>query len=360
MNSLSPPKTDFFRSLALVVITVGLFFIVLDLGLRAWLFKGNAAAIPVDIQSPSVLSLKLEELGRFEGKRVVLLGDSLIFGQAMAIHGDNDWREHTLDAVLRRRLEQVFPDSKVLVLNLGINGVLPCDLSRMVDMVLDYSPDLIIMDINLRAFSSDFQKKGGHHARPWLAEMRGPWDLVTGDMTPGLAQRYWTLYRARDFLQTLVLGSNPEEFAKKVRSQLTDSLKPKNDSSTGPIDDTMVLLMKAKKRYSRITLTADNPQVEALKVAMKQLNKAGQSTLLFYAVENPEQLPFIISGKRYQSFLSDLEKIIGQNTGSQIRFIRPDNKVLTGNYLDQIHVDALGYQMLADELWPVIKELLDL
>ena len=63
------------------------------------------------------------------------------------------------------------PDRPVLVMNLGINGALPQDLLRLSGLVASCRVDLLVMDVGMRAFSSDFAAADAQWSRSWLAHM---------------------------------------------------------------------------------------------------------------------------------------------------------------------------------------------
>src|SRR5437763_16600482 len=118
----------------------------------------RATALPdrvVDIQHPATLAAKLDRLRAVPGPKVVLLGDSLVYGGTLAEHGDRDWRAHGLGEQLAAELRDR-PGWPPFVMNLGIHGARPADLEYLIPLVMASGVDWIVFDVHLRPFSSDF------------------------------------------------------------------------------------------------------------------------------------------------------------------------------------------------------------
>ena len=149
------PTNRFGRELVGISLFLLAFFAALDVVVGRWLWKPVVDDQLVEPCSPMMLQLKLDALGRHSGYRVALIGDSVILGLCLKDHGDPNWKEHTLASVLQKRFDTEFPDANVLVVNLGLNGALPCDLALVAEQLKNAKPDLVIADIGLRAFSSE-------------------------------------------------------------------------------------------------------------------------------------------------------------------------------------------------------------
>lgn len=341
-----------------IAFVIIIFFVGLDVALRIVLFSWQVIDLPVDIQSPATLSLKLQRLETFDGVKVALLGDSLIYGHAMAEHGDTKWREHDLATLIQKRLQTKSPGMHSLALNLGMNGATVCDVKLALGLVLEALPDLVIMDLTLRSFSEDFNPEKERLTRPWLADMRSTYDWDTGFWTPRFAEHYWMLYRSRNFLQYLILGAPPEIFARQQRDALIKRLTKDKFASMERLDANFLLIMQAKKRFESVSLSEDSAQVQCLKDILALLDRKKQSALFFYATENPGVRPSILDQGRYDRLLQRLQEIVDTHAGEHVRFISPVYYAPASRYLDQVHVDAKGYEMLLETLWPYIEKSL--
>src|SRR5260370_41796291 len=87
----------------------------------------------VDIQHPTTLMAKLDRLRSAPGPKIVLVGDSLIYGGILEEFDDPDWREHGLAEQLAVELRER-PGYHPFVMNLGINGALPADLEYLIPL----------------------------------------------------------------------------------------------------------------------------------------------------------------------------------------------------------------------------------
>jgi lysophospholipase L1-like esterase len=325
----------------------------------------------VDIQSPSTLYVKLEALRQFKGTKIVVLGDSLIFGRAMRDKGDKDWQEHTLSSQLQRDLTEKYPDRPVMVSNLGMNGTLPADLEQLVRIVTPLKPDLIIFDLSLRSFSRDFGSDGDA-TRNWLSDLRispnghyaatssraGLEALIRDQMV-----NHWYFYRIRDLLQTLLFGGQPVTLFTGARNAIDDwfktGAKAKTDRGQGDLDD-IVLLMRSRSRYANIDLAADNPQRQALDRLLQRLSTEDQAAIIFYATENPQLLPQLLPPPKFEDLQRQLAEIITPATSARRVFVGPLSIFSPGNFIDHVHLNRNGYERLSRELGRRANEVLGL
>lgn len=358
----NPYRTDaarhaFLMRLAMSVAALVAIIAVADVLLRVMVPATGIIQQTVDIQTPATLYLKLEEIRKFEGMKVVVLGDSLIFGRTMRDKGDKDWQKHTLASQLQRALIDKYPGRPVLVSNLGMNGTLPADLDNLVRIVLPLKPDLIIFDLTLRSFSRDFDRDNDAETRPWLDDLsvtaNGNYSSATGRAEIGrLIQdqlvNHWFFYRLRDFLQSLLFGGNPVTFFTSTRNAIDDWLRPRAKGNESDLDD-LVLLMRARSRYANIDLAADNPQRQALDRTMKRLADAGQKALIFYATENPKVLPELLPKEKFDELQLQLARIIDPKPPSRV-FVGPLAVYSASDFIDHVHLNQGGYARLRDEL----------
>jgi len=343
----------------------------LDGLLQRCLWSSQVIHEPVDIQSPMTLYTKLKSLRAFEGYKVAVLGDSVVFGQSMQEHGDEEWRQHTLSALLEKRLRRTIEDP-VLVLNLGMNGALPADVERITRLVVGCDVDLVVFDVSLRSFSEDFSKPGSVLSRPWLAEVamdeEGRFCTVSGgsawsstieaNIADFLANR-WSLYRMRDLLQQRYLGGQPRRVMTRLWNTCNRRLDADRSSTDGDVGDQLVLQMKARSRYGSVNMRPENKQRQALRRTLSLLSSRNQPTVVFYAKEKPRAIPRLMDSGRYRRLLRELGAIIenadGKRNGGLISFIPPIPELMDEHYLDHVHVDQVGHALYAGAIWQAIK-----
>ena len=319
----------------------------------------------VDIRSPDALAAKLEYLRTFDGYKCALLGDSLIVGQSMRDHGDADWRAHTLNVLLDQRLRERVPGRPVLVMNLGSNGAVPADLEELARIIEPLAPDLIVADIGLRSFSGDFRGPD-RMTQPWLADFptpapdrpvvaadpnRHPVDRAIAD---GLAA-HWALYRTRDLQQGLAFDGSPRDAVARWRDAHArrEPARPAED-----VDTQVELLFKARSRYAGIDLGPGGEQRQAFERLLRRWAAGRARAVLFYAAENPDVRDELLPPERYAELRRELLDLIRPAISSRLGFHPGATDVPASRYLDHVHVDAGGYRMLADDLWPTIEQVM--
>ena len=326
--------------------------------------EGALAEAPIDIQTPNQLIIKLRQLQRFEGCKIVLLGDSLVYGGILKDFGDDDWHNHTLTPLLHEKFSAAYPGKKTLVMNLGINGALPADIECLSRLVVPCRPDLVILGTHLRHFSADFASEPTSMARPWLRDVHNegngsihyrPVSSRSGCRLDDTAAAWLgdrlSLFRNRDTIQALIKhGSLPE--------RLTDSRARWNGA--GPIAfksnverDPMILLLQFKKRFSTVSLDDEHCQVKACRRTLAYLKNQGQKSIVFYVKENPDQVDSVIDEDDHQRLYAQLVGMIHESAGPHFRYVPPIADLPANEFLDLSHVNHAGYEIIARSLFRV-------
>lgn len=353
--------------LAVIVIGLVVSLAVLDVVLRLTLPFSGLVRQTVDIQTPTTLYLKLDELRRFTGVKIVVLGDSLIFGRTMRDRGDKEWQGYTLSSQLERYLAPRFPNRPVMVSNLGMNGTLPTDLDELVRILLPVKPDLVVFDLTLRSFSRDFDADKSSQTREWLADFSineaGSYATTVRQTGVGRIIRdfivnQWYLYRIRDFMQAAIFDGEPVSFVAGLRNAIdnwfkTGDVQPEHNN----LDD-MVLLMQARSRYSNIDLNSDNPQRQALDRVLQRLTKAAQPALIFYATENPRILPQLLPAGTFRNPQNKLTEAISPALSPKLVYVGPLGTLAPENFIDHVHLNREGYRRLTEEIGARAEQML--
>lgn len=344
-------------AVALLVLLAGF-----DLVLGAVANRTRLLEDVVDIQSPATLFAKIDYFSRFDGLRVVFLGDSVVYGGTLREHNDRRWRRHNPARLLRNRLEAEFPGRKVCVMNLGLNGALPADLEQVARLMRNVRVDLWLFDVNLRSFSADFASPSALLSRPWLSRLDladGRFHLQPGEtwserLETGLSSllvNTSSLVRMHDFLQFRTLEGPPADRLRALRNRWS---KPDNSG----LDGELLLLLKARQRFDSITLKPDHPQRQALERLLGGLVNRRQKVVVFYARENPEVLEDLIERNRYKDLTSELRRVVEQYPPETVAYVPGVEAIPPESYLDHVHVDFAGYRILIEHLWPEVRRLL--
>ena len=238
-----------------------------------------------------------------------------------------------------------------MVLNLGINGALPADLELLTRQLALCGIDVLVLDTHLRPFSGDFTAPGEQMARPWLADLPLPEADVSGVTGTGL--RRSAVLAHRDLVQARVMHSRWMRTGSELRRRVI---------GTSSDDDNFlaeqVLLMKLKHRLASVDLSAENPQRLAMERLLGFATAQGIPTLVFYARENPELLSSLIDNESYAEHYAKLVAIIDADASPLRSYVPPVEALNPSLYLDFSHLDAQGYEILADAMMPELLRLL--
>lgn len=325
---------------AVAVLAIAL--VALDL-LAGGVTRGSKLADRVvDIQHPTTLLAKLDRLRDAQHPKVVLVGDSLVYGGILEEAGDADWRSHELGSQLAAELGTGW-----FVMNLGINGALPADLERLVPLVAACDVDGIVLDVHLRPFSTDFSPPDKQMSRPWLAEMsvdesgRVLWKPENGGIWSHLAG-FSPLARNRALIQENLAST-------QVAREPVLRAKP-TVSDTDTEIQLLVRLAQLKNRLKNLALAPDDPQAAALRRTLADLNGRGQRHVVFYARENPELLPDVTDVDEHARRFEQLTRLVRESQGPAGAFVPPLPELRAEHFIDFTHLNAAGYRLLARRL----------
>ncbi len=353
-----------FLRLARFCLPIILVLALIDVGLRLAARKSPLLEQVVDIQTPATLYAKLDYLRGFEGKKLVVLGDSVVYGRRMEDAGDANWRDHTIPAHLSRILQQQTPGDRVLSFNLGMNGALPADIEQVVRLLPLLNASCIISDISLRAFSTDFAAADARYSRPWLAGLRvdDQFNLRTVDLAqPHVARledtmrdfavTHWYLYRLRDFAQWRLLDGEPATAMRRLRDRVDQAFKGKPSAEPDDPFNEVMLTLKAKNRHDSINLDRGNPQVAALTKTLDTLASRNQCAVFFYATEEKKQLAELMSPARYADLQGKLSAIFAPYANKGIAYIGPLADIPAKYYIDYGHLTSPGNELVARSIY---------
>ena len=333
----------------------GMFWLCEAVATRATLAKELSERV-VDIQQPDALTAKIDSLRHLSGFKVVVAGDSLIYGETMRQFGDQQWRSHTLPAMLQQKLQPRLAGRPLHVINLGINGALPGDIEQVARLLKGCEIDVFVFDVHLRPFSRDFAAEPQRLARPWLR------DVVLGDSAlrydpkdKGIVSRiearasdglrtHWAPYRHRYAIQSEILDGDWAHSISHWRERLVAGKTPQ------PKVDLDILLLQMRDRLSSVDMKDDNPQVQALERTLKMLGQRRHQTIVFYAKENPALLFDVITQQRYHELCRQLKERIAAQAGKNCRVVTLGENLRPEHYLDFSHLNTTGYGILSDRI----------
>jgi hypothetical protein len=338
-----------FSVLASVVVLEGVARLIFGLS--------NLSNERVDIQSPYTLCAKIDHLRNYKGAKVVLLGDSVVYGSRLERH-TTQWRDGSLDANLRREPAIKSLAADVLVMNLGMNGALPVDQNDVLRLLTGARVDLLIMSVNLRSFSGDFADAASTRSRPWLKRVSID---AEGNCDPGSSNDDRTehtmasfvganlaLMKLAPYMQAYWLDGTPRDAVRASWKQLNERML-----ETDP-DEILVResfdQMQAAERYQSVDLSRTHPQIQALDTGLRAIASVARSAIVFYAQENPEARPNLLDDGRYHELRNQLDGLVTADVGHNVIYLSEVKELEPFLYADHVHPTAQGYQTLARAL----------
>lgn len=302
----------------------------------------------VDVQQPPTLLARLDRLRSAPSPKIVLLGDSLVYGEILAEFGDTDWRAHGLGEQLADALEERH-GRRPFVMNLGMNGALPADLEALVPLVVACDVDWVVFDIHLRPFSTDFSPPDRQMSRPWVREMsvgpdgRARWRPY--DPTAWLSGRaadHSAIWRNRGLVQEHVLST---QIGRRPALH-----PPAPVTETDAEIQSLVKLAQLKNRLKSLDLGPGGPQATALQRTLGGLAARGQRHVVFYAKEDPDLLAAVMACDEHAAHFERVAGLVRRAQGPTGVFVPPLPELQPEHFLDFTHLNADGYRLLARRL----------
>lgn len=319
--------------------------------------RSGIIAQAVDIVSPETYLAKLGLIRHHRGRTVAVIGDSQIVGETMSQRGDQSWRDHTLDRNIQRQLNLDPSLRDVLVVNLGINGLLPCDLRYVVHDALDAGASALVFNVGMRGFSSDFETAGTMSVRPWLARLcRKHGEVQLCDETSRLLNKS-RLYEITDLLQQRFLGGPLRDAIVTATDAAFDRwLRPAADSED--VENSLTLMIRARSRFDSVSFNSDRLQVEALYQTLEEIQARNAKSVVFYTTENNQEFDQIMDHDRAARIRSRILSFLARYASPILKVVPPLETIPPEHFLDFMHLDAQGYHIVAQRIAPLVSVLL--
>ena len=287
---------------------------------------------------------------------VVLVGDSLWYGETMAKHGNADWEDHTLDKKLAARL-----GGEAKVINLGMNGLLPREKLQLLRLLKEIGVDTVVVNTGLRSVSADFNSPN-EASRVWLKSLElSPsqsydWDDGSEDILHSVAHRanVW-ITNQLTFLNT-VARWRAKAF-RNAPSTLIDDIEglDRRKARTAQTDIkpimTPTMQLQARRRYKTATYdTTKSDQAKSL-LELAQLADSAFQIIIVYAQENPDEFSKLMDRDvAYSEKRRLADMLVGAKTRGGLVYIPTVEALETDDFLDLVHVNSRGYESYADAI----------
>jgi hypothetical protein len=354
-----------FKVLQGFIIMAALLFL-LDCMINKNMFQSRLLLQAFNTETPEVLFEKVNALQASHGKKIALIGSSLLGGSALA-NSDKNWRNHTFAQALARRFKK--QNSFISIAHFGLNGSTIADQEQIYSVISHSSPvDLLVVTINLECFSMNYSSEQKEYSRDWLKGIaEGKPNLFSIEPSQFFSNtnlffhrffmEHWSFYAYRDILQQLAFRDNPGVRIRNLAGKL-------NDSFSGVKQTKGTEYLQAKhKSYEDIRFNLDNRQIKAFERWLTLLEKRHQKAIILYVPENPGKIDSIIEHQRYLSTLASLNHFLKPFQGNYIKYVPMPVDFATTfpkkGYHDSIHLSASGIEAYSDQvLFPEVYKIL--
>src|SRR5258708_4090820 len=184
---------------------------------RHWDFTGDLTSLPeVEDRLASVSK---------NPRRIYLLGDSILGPTALKEHRIPFPRDHSLSISLQK---DAAPESRT-ILSLGADGLLLPDLEALGHEIEKYPPEQVLLVLNMRMFTREFEEGPKAISRTFLmadlppevaAQFKPVKAPETGEKVETWADLHWVLFRTCKLLKTLWYYPSQKDFFQSLLEKL--------------------------------------------------------------------------------------------------------------------------------------------
>jgi hypothetical protein len=244
----------------------------------------------------------------------------------------------------------------VLVVNLGVNGLLPADLKYVVHDALDAGASALVFNVSMRGFSSDFETADTMSVRPWLARLcRERGEAQPCDEKGRLLNKS-RLYETMDLLQQRFLGGPLRDAIVTASNAAFDRWLRPADSED--IEGSLTLMIRARSRFDRVSFDPGSLQVRAFHQTLDEIKARNGRSVVFYTTENGQEFDQIMDHDRATRIRSQILSFLAPYASPTLKIVPPLETIPVEHFLDFMHLDAQGYRILAQRIAPLVSDLL--
>ena len=310
----------------------------------------------------TTVSLWINQVKKCNDFKVVVLGDSVVHGDAVESSHD------TLPACISAELQELLPEKKIKVFNIGLAGASPAEIFFLFDALEGAGVDLFIYDINLGWFSRE--KTLEHQSLQLLKRNLSSQDLRSLGIEPikpadtpaeeWLSSHifsHWKLYHYRVLLNYWLFG-------KPLREKLEEAKKdPRMLIPFAENNSTETLEMRAawkeknwdgkldpvKGRVGSVNLGTNNKQWLFYQMLLDMVNKKEISVVFFVTPRNYELLVRYGMIDR-PAYVKNLSIVVNEAINHGIPVLDYDHAIPYALFSDTVHPLPEGNKILASKI----------
>jgi hypothetical protein len=313
--------------------------------------------------------------------RVLLLADSLGQCSVLDKHGVAQVELNTLPAVCRQVLEATFTGAQVN--SFAEDGLLPTDMSFILGHTLPaLQPDAILLEVNVRAFSQEYQQGPDIMSRPWLAALADPADMVNAPTEmvaiirherPAWSTRWLTntirrwnlLYGQHEALTFPLLGDTLTLFLRAQVNARQQAEKPVRQDSLDELlgedldMEQIELMNRVAPLYRDTCLQPHCLQAQYLQRCIRLATEAGIPAIVFLTPQNRQFLAGLLPPEQLDDLLNQVRALSGSWAGPGVWVLDLlDTSIKPELFYDHCHLNPEGNRQLARHLMPLMAGLL--
>jgi hypothetical protein len=269
----------------------------------------------------------------------VLLGDSILGASALSEHGVTDARRKTIPAFLAA-LEG--PHGR-FVQSLGADGLLLPDLEAIGREVARARPEEVLLLLNFRMFSREFQDGAKAVSRDFLAPDQ------SRDMTQRLSARaceHWVLFRTALLLRPLWYFPTQRDFFRRLEAKLVE------ESVDHDLQEAALRLKVAP--YYLDAWEEPSLAFASLDRLLLGLLRSGTRVTVVLTPQNPEFVeagsPEVVSNNRRL-----LKAFLQAREAPALQYRDWSDRYPAGDFLDHCHLGVAGNGTYARDLARLIE-----
>jgi hypothetical protein len=310
----------------------------------------------------ATVGLWIDQVKRYNGFKVVVLGDSVVHGDAVESSYD------TLPACIFAELQELLPEKNIKVFNMGLAGASPAEVFFILDALEGSGVDLFIYDINIGWFS---RKKVLEHQS--LTELKG--SLSSRDLkdlgiepievTDTPAEKWlsnsifshWRLYQYRVLLNYWLFGKPLREKLEEAKKD-PHMLVPFAENNS---PETLAMraawkeknwdgkLDPAKGRVGSVCLGDNNKQWLFYRMLTGEIRKK-ELTAVFFTTPRNYRLLDLYGMIDRPAYSRNLAIIVNEATDNGIKVLYYDHAIPYDLFSDTVHPLPEGNKILASRI----------
>ena len=282
---------------------------------------------------------------------ILLLGDSVLGPSALLEHHVAAPRSKSLSSKLR----QSFALANTAALSLGADGMLPADMTALVShLPHDYRGGVVVI-LNARMFSSEFQLPNSARFFPFLKPLQQPETLSpesSDDVRLGNAlfetlSKNSVLFRSLHQLRGYWFVPSPEGAIQRVIEDLSGY------EGEGDLKEA-ILRQKVAPFYAPRVWSRDDPQIQELLAMVSDLASRRIPVTVVFSPQNPD---FIMSPSDQATFTENVSRLGGwaQKAGATHVHLFAD-RWGSDSFLDHCHLTPEANARLAQDIVRIVRE----